>query len=48
MVTEYVFSEVNVMLRDIVYKLLYWHLSAVETLIEWLQDTDFSKLYSFF
>ncbi len=27
-------SEVNVTLRDIVYKLLHWRLSTVETLIE--------------
>ncbi len=49
MVTEYVFSEVNVMLRDLVYKLVIYinikpkTISTFETLI----DSDFSKLYCF-
>ncbi len=48
MVTEYVFSEVNVALRDLVYKLVIYinikpkTISAFETLI----DSDFSKSYS--
>ncbi len=48
MVTEYVFSEVNVTLRDLVYKLVIYinikpkTMSTFETLI----DSDFSKSYS--
>jgi len=44
------FSEVNVTLNYIVYKLFNWHLSTVETLIEQfhVKDTDFDKLYSIF
>ncbi len=42
------FSEVNVMLRDIVYQLVFWHLSAVQPLVEQLHETRYISVVLFF